>query len=176
MTFKEFTAWCNEQACDGWWGMVEAMVCIDLMAEIRKLSFWKREKFWRELYEKRILDEIVEPINQKIIIDQLAARIPHTDQATTVHTSRVVEVFEFFCIGNLGGDVGILLLKLFQFRSPCRPGAIRNEVIVHFVIDDAVNENLSPPAVKQLCDVFPVHDSWGSPPTALWPNRQTCPR
>jgi hypothetical protein len=44
--------------------MVEAMVCIDLMAEIRKLSFWKREKFWRELYEKRILDEIVEPINQ----------------------------------------------------------------------------------------------------------------
>lgn len=26
---------------------------------------------------------IVEPINQKIIIDQLAARIPHTDQATT---------------------------------------------------------------------------------------------
>lgn len=83
MTFKEFTAWCNEQACDGWWGMVEAMVCIDLMAEIRKLSFWKREKFWRELYEKRILDEIVEPINQKIIIDQLAARIPHTDQATT---------------------------------------------------------------------------------------------
>ena len=92
-----------------------------------------------------------------------------------VHTSRVVEVFEFFCIGNLGGDVGVLLLKLFQLRSPCRPGAIRNEVIIHFVINDAVNENLSPPAVKQLCDVFPVHDSWGSPPTALWPNRQTCP-
>lgn len=45
MTFKEFTAWCNERACDGRWGMVEAMVCIDLMAEIRKLSFWKREKF-----------------------------------------------------------------------------------------------------------------------------------
>lgn len=67
MTFKEFTAWCNERACDGRWGMVEAMVCIDLMAEIRKLSFWKRENFWRELYEKRILDEIVEPINQKII-------------------------------------------------------------------------------------------------------------
>ena len=83
LTFKEFTAWCNEQACDGWWGMVEAMVCIDLMAEIRKLSFWKREKFWRELYEKHVLDEIVEPINQKILIDQLAARIPHTDQATT---------------------------------------------------------------------------------------------
>ena len=63
--------------------MEEAMVCIDLMAEIRKLSFWKRENFWRELYEKRILDEIVEPINQKIIIDQFAARIPHTDQAIT---------------------------------------------------------------------------------------------
>lgn len=39
MTFKEFTA------CDGRWGMVEAMVCIDLMAEIRKLSFWKGKNF-----------------------------------------------------------------------------------------------------------------------------------
>ena len=83
MTFKEFTAWCNERACDGRWGMVEAMVCIDLMAEIRKLSFWKREKFWRELYEKRILDEIVEPINQKILIAKLAAQTlksKHTDE------------------------------------------------------------------------------------------------
>lgn len=89
MTFKEFTAWCNEQACDGWWGMVEAMVCIDLMAEIRKLSFWKREKFWRELYEKRILDEIVEPINQKIIIDQLAARIAFSSSQNLIFAGSI---------------------------------------------------------------------------------------
>ena len=75
MTFKEFTTWCNERACDGQWGMLTAMVCIDLMAEIRKIPFWKRERVWRERYEKQVLAEIVEPINQKIIIDQLAARI-----------------------------------------------------------------------------------------------------
>ena len=30
MKFKEFAKWCNERACDGCWGMLEAMACIDL--------------------------------------------------------------------------------------------------------------------------------------------------
>ena len=83
MTFKEFMTWCNERACDGRWGMVEAMVSIDLMVEIRKLLPWKREKVWREQYEKQVLDEIVDPINQKILINELAASTPNTTKATT---------------------------------------------------------------------------------------------
>lgn len=74
MTFKEFTSWCNDRACDGCWGMLTAMTCLDLMATVNKIPFWKREKVWREEYEKQILDEIVEPINQKILISKLAAK------------------------------------------------------------------------------------------------------
>lgn len=44
MKFKEFTNWCNERACDGCWGMLEAMACIDLIGEVKKVPFWKREK------------------------------------------------------------------------------------------------------------------------------------
>lgn len=83
MTFKEFTSWCNERACDGCWGMLTAMTCLDLMATVNKIPFWKREKVWREQYEKQVLDEIVEPINQKILIAKLAAQTlksKHTDE------------------------------------------------------------------------------------------------
>ena len=66
MTFKQFDAWCNERACDGCWGMLEAMVCIDLIGKMRKITFWKREKVWREKYEKQALDEIVNQIEEKI--------------------------------------------------------------------------------------------------------------
>lgn len=55
MKFKEFTNWCNERACDGCWGMLEAMACINLMDEIRKTPFWKGEKFWKENYEHQVL-------------------------------------------------------------------------------------------------------------------------
>lgn len=59
MKFKEFTNWCNERACDGCWGMLEAMTCISLIKEIRKAPFWKREKIWKEIvnsrYWKRLL-------------------------------------------------------------------------------------------------------------------------
>lgn len=66
MTFKQFVAWCNERACDGCWGMITAMACIDLMKTVKKQPFWKREKFWKKEYEQRVLDEIVNPINKKI--------------------------------------------------------------------------------------------------------------
>ena len=83
MTFKEFTAWCNERACDGRWNMLSAMVCIDLMAEIRKIPFWKRERVWREQHEKQVLAKIVDPLNQKIPINELARRTSHTPETTT---------------------------------------------------------------------------------------------
>lgn len=66
MSFKEFIVWCNERACDGCWGMITAMACIDLMETVKKQPFWKREKFWKQEYEQRVLDEIVNPINKKI--------------------------------------------------------------------------------------------------------------
>jgi hypothetical protein len=66
MTFKEFDEWCNERACDGCWGMVTALVCIDILENVKKVPFWKRRKYWESEYEKRVLDEIVNPIEKKI--------------------------------------------------------------------------------------------------------------
>lgn len=66
MKFKEFTNWCNERVCDGCWGMLEAIACINLINEIMKIQFWKREKFWKENYEQQVLDEIVNPIEKKL--------------------------------------------------------------------------------------------------------------
>ena len=66
MKFKEFVNWCNERTCDGYWGVLEAMTCIDLIKEIRKASFWKREKLWKENYEQQVLEEIINPIEKKL--------------------------------------------------------------------------------------------------------------
>lgn len=63
--------------------MLTAMVCIDLMAEIRKIPFWKRERVWREQYEKQVLTEIVEPLNQKILINEFSRGPSHTAETTT---------------------------------------------------------------------------------------------
>lgn len=65
MTFKEFCDWCNARACDGCWGSLTAIACIDLMSMIRHTPFWKRKKAWKEI-EQQVLDEIVNPINQKM--------------------------------------------------------------------------------------------------------------
>lgn len=65
MKFKEFVEWCNYRACDGCWGMNEAMICIALIQDIRKKPFWKRNKEWKKM-EDEIVTKIVEPINKKI--------------------------------------------------------------------------------------------------------------
>lgn len=66
MTFKEFEAWCNQRACDGCWGMLEAMTCIDILKTVRKKWFWQREKFWKEEYATDVMEQIVNPIEKKI--------------------------------------------------------------------------------------------------------------
>lgn len=66
MTFKEFVSWCNQRACDGCWGMLDAMVCIDIVNTIRKELFWRREKVWKRDFENRVVDEIIIPIENKI--------------------------------------------------------------------------------------------------------------
>lgn len=66
MNFKQFELWCNERACDGCWGMLEAMVCLDIIDKIRSALFWKRKKMWENEYKEEVLNEIVNPINSKI--------------------------------------------------------------------------------------------------------------
>lgn len=66
MTFKQFSHWCNKRASDGLWGMLEALVCIDIYNELMSYHFWKREKIWREKYHDQIMTEIINPIEQKI--------------------------------------------------------------------------------------------------------------
>nr|DAM57003.1 MAG TPA: hypothetical protein [Caudoviricetes sp.] len=66
MKFKEFVNWCSERACDGHWGMLEAMACINVINEIMKIQFWKREKFWKENYEQQVLEEIINSIEKKL--------------------------------------------------------------------------------------------------------------
>ena len=65
MSFKEFEKWCNDRACDGCWGLLPALTCINIVRGINKLPFWKREKAWQKM-ELQVLDEIVNPINEKI--------------------------------------------------------------------------------------------------------------
>lgn len=66
MKYKEFVQWCNQRACDGCWGMEEAIVCIEVMGDIRKEPFWRREKVWRKKFEVFIVDTIVCPTNELI--------------------------------------------------------------------------------------------------------------
>lgn len=66
MTYNQYNTWCNERACDGCWGMIEAMACIDILNKIKKVPFWKREKEWQNKYAKDVYEQIVKPINEKI--------------------------------------------------------------------------------------------------------------
>ena len=43
-----------------------AIACIYIVNEIRKQSFWKREKIWRTKYETDVLNTIVNPIEKMI--------------------------------------------------------------------------------------------------------------
>ena len=66
MKFKEFVSWCNDRAADGCWGSRHAMICIDVIHDVRKEPFWKREKYWKETYENQVVISIINPINDKI--------------------------------------------------------------------------------------------------------------
>ena len=66
MTFKEFVEWCNMRACDGLWGLGHAVTAIDIIKDVRKKPFWKREKYWEERYKESVVIQIVNPINEAI--------------------------------------------------------------------------------------------------------------
>lgn len=67
MTYRQFRAWCNKRAADGCWNMNTAMFCINIVGEMEKTPFWKREKVWKEKYEEEIKRDVIEPIEKKMI-------------------------------------------------------------------------------------------------------------
>ena len=66
MTFKQFVKWCNDRACDGCWGYIDAMQCIEVMRDVRTYPFWKREDYWQHHYMHSTVIKIVTQINKKI--------------------------------------------------------------------------------------------------------------
>jgi hypothetical protein len=58
MTYAEFNDYCNDRACDGRWGMMEAIACCGMMREIEgavKGKWFKkkaRENAWKSLKTK----------------------------------------------------------------------------------------------------------------------------
>lgn len=65
MTYKEFVAWCNVRACDGYWSANTAIACIEVMKKINALPFWKRKKEWLRVKDT-IERDIVAVTNAKI--------------------------------------------------------------------------------------------------------------
>lgn len=65
MKYKEFVAWCNQRACDGFWGPEAAMYCIAVMDAVNSVPFWKRKKVWND-FRDLVTNEIVNVINKKI--------------------------------------------------------------------------------------------------------------
>lgn len=72
MTYQEFRDWCNRRACDGCWGIREALICITAVREVEDAHSWLpwkekklKEKRWQEVEMKyKIMEIIVEPINE----------------------------------------------------------------------------------------------------------------
>lgn len=67
MTFREFTAWCNERVCDGCWGFNTVINCINAQKEVRLSPPWAREAAWQRVNrERNIVECFVKPTNKKI--------------------------------------------------------------------------------------------------------------
>ena len=66
MTFKEFMAWCNDRACDGFWSLREVMEVLDIASDVMKTRPWRREEYWKKQYESHVMQQIVIPINKRI--------------------------------------------------------------------------------------------------------------
>lgn len=64
MKYKEFNEWCNQRACDGCWGLQEAIICIDIIKKMQSVSFFKRKSKWIEL--EPVANEIVTKTNKII--------------------------------------------------------------------------------------------------------------
>lgn len=66
MTFKEFNHWCSDRACDGCWGLTEAMFCCGVCETLLAIPFWKREKHWKTCDIRPMAEQIVKNTNEII--------------------------------------------------------------------------------------------------------------
>lgn len=66
MTFKQFLEFCNERACDGCWGIDQAMTCIGVIEDVLRRLPWCREKYWRDNYEATVGSKLVESIKERM--------------------------------------------------------------------------------------------------------------
>lgn len=73
MKYKYFIEWCNDRACDGCWGLQEAIICISIIEKMQNTSIFKRKSKWKEL--EPVANEIVTEINKKITITFGGAKI-----------------------------------------------------------------------------------------------------
>jgi len=76
MTYSEFNDWCNERACDGFWGKNEAVICIEIIRQVHKQPFWKRKNAWNEY--RNIAEKIVNATNEKI--NEILGETDETDR------------------------------------------------------------------------------------------------
>ena len=56
MTFKEFRGWVNDRACDGQWGMILAIDCMEVGTAVTKQPFWRRNRTWKMFCEDENLN------------------------------------------------------------------------------------------------------------------------
>lgn len=66
ISFKKFSDWCNDRACDGCWSLNTAKICLSIYDDVSKIPFWKRGRIWKRDYEEFVLNQIVNPINELI--------------------------------------------------------------------------------------------------------------
>lgn len=62
MKFRKFVDWCNERACDGAWGMNEAMICINAHQYVKQGVFG-RKKRWETIWPE--IEHIVAAVNRR---------------------------------------------------------------------------------------------------------------
>lgn len=58
MKYKEFKEWCNQRACDGFWGIQTVIKCTTIMNKYNKIPFWKREKVWAKSTDRDFAIEL----------------------------------------------------------------------------------------------------------------------
>lgn len=66
MKFKKFISWCSDRAADGCWDYTTATYCINIIEEVSKERWWRREKYWRKNYEKSVIKDVIIPIEERI--------------------------------------------------------------------------------------------------------------